>query len=833
MDTDLDYRDNLPIIVGIGASAGGLEALQQFFNSMSNKSGVAFVVVQHLSPDNKSLLAEILGKNTAMSVVQAENGIEVLPNCVYLIPPKNNLILHEGKLFLQEYVHGSLNHPIDVFLQSLAECMKERSIAVVLSGTGTDGTNGIKAIKEQGGLVIVQNPSTAKFDGMPRSAINTGLADFVLSPVQIAEEIENFTQYPSLVQKDGTAELLSDNELLAQVYGILKRICKIDYTHYKQSTVMRRIERRMVVTHRQSLKDYVALLEEKPEEAGVLGKEILIGVTNFFRDPAYFEKLKTEVIYPLLLDSNASDPIRIWSVGCSTGEEAYSIAILFAEAMEEQQMRRDVKVFATDVDTQAIEFASRGVFSDNIVDDVTPARLSKYFIKKGDSYIINKDIRKMIIFSPHNVFQDPPFGRLDLISCRNVMIYFQTVLQKSLFSIFHTALKDGGYLFLGKSEAAGDYAEVFKPICMTEKIYMHDASGKTPHFVPVAFTTPKVVSAQLTPAGDSRRQRSPLEDTEVYVHFLENYLPPTLVINESSDMVHTFGDVSEYIHAPKGKMRLNVFDFLSDDLTLVLSTAINRVRSEGQTASYSDVQVVANDGTTRLVDIIIQPVKNNYGVDTGHMAIIFNDAGHVRMPENIEKYDVNKTAAQRIVDLERELQTSQENLKATIGELETVNEELQAANEELLTANEELQSSNEELQSVNEELYTVNAEYQEKLEELTELNNDMSNFLSSTLIGILFIDHNMNIRKFTDYIGREFGLMDQDVGRPLQMLSHHFPDCDLMQDAADVIKTLLPTEREVTSTTGKRYTMRISPYRTTDNTIKGVVISIIDSLSEK
>ncbi|MDO5576204.1 MAG: chemotaxis protein CheB [Fibrobacter sp.] len=817
------------LIVGIGASAGGLEALQRFFNSMSATSNLSFVVIQHLSPDYKSLLAEILGKNTKMAVVQADDGIEVLPNCVYLIPPKKNMIIEDGKLHLTEYTHVGINHPIDIFFNSLANEMKERAIAVVLSGTGTDGTSGIKAVKEQCGLVIVQEPSSAKFDGMPRSAINTGLVDFVLTPEQIAVEILNFSNYPSIAHDDDDRRLFSNEEMLMRIYTILRKNAKIDFSHYKRNTLLRRIERRMVVMHKEKLSEYIDMLEENPDEAKTLGKEILIGVTNFFRDASYFEKLKQVAIMSILQRSKPDDEIRIWSAGCSTGEEAYSIAILFAEAMEALDVERNVKIFATDVDAEAINFASRGVYSESIVDDVSHERFLKYFTKKGECYAVNKVIRQMIRFAPHNIFQDPPFGKLDLICCRNVMIYFQTILQKNLFSIFHSALKDGGFLFLGKSETTGEFSEVFVPICIAEKIYTHDSKAKVPNLVPIPFTMPRMYPTKASPIVEMSDDRIDIPLEKQYLNLLETYMPPAVVVDSKNDIIHTFGRINSFLRFPTGKAGLNIFDLVHEELSLVISTALKEARTEKKLLAYKEIQLTDN-GVVRSIQLTIQPIIDKSEVFLDLVAIIFSDPEMSSIVPDAEKYDINKTAAQRIIDLERELQDSRDNLRATIGELETVNEELQAANEELLTANEELQSSNEELQSVNEELYTVNAEYQQKLGELTDLNNDLSNFLSSTMIGILFVDHEMNIRKFTDYVGREFHLMEQDIDRPLQLLSHHFTDFDLVADATEVIKTLIPNEKEVTSTDGKRYKMRISPYRTTSNTIKGVVITLIDDL---
>ena len=819
-----------PFVVGIGASAGGLEALQQFFCCVPSNSGLSFVVIQHLAPDYKSLMADILGKYTEMTVIQAQDGVLVEPNKVYLIPPKKNITFRGGRLLLKDYIQGLLNHPIDIFFHSLAEEKKEHSIAVVLSGTGSDGTNGIKAIKEKGGLTIVQSPVSAKFDGMPKSAISTGLVDYVLPPQDIAGEILHYSKYRTMIEPQ-QEELFTDEESFAHIYEVLKKARGIDFTHYKRTTVLRRLERRMVVTHSLNLAEYAKLLDHNPEEVNVLVKEILIGVTNFFRDPAFFEKLKEKALYPIVQNANEEDPIRVWSAGCSTGEEAYSLAILFQEILEELRLKRDIKIFATDIDIQAIEQAGKGVFSESIIGDVSPDRLSKYFIKRGDQYCVNKDIRRMIIFAPHNMLSDPPFGKLDLISCRNVMIYFQPVLQRGLFAIFHSALKNGGYLFLGKSETANEYSDVFKSACSSEKIYIHNSAGKAERLAPPVFNIPNVqpITPRVVSMQGFESQQYELEN--IYTQFMEKYMPASLVLNESNDVIHFFGNYMDYVAIAPGKASFNLFNIIHKDLSLAASTALSRCRSERISVSYSDIMVDTASGR-RMVSLSVHPIPVSGKENSGLTAMIFQENAQTDGSEEgiREKYDIDTTAARRITDLEQELQESQNDLKKTIGELETVNEELQAANEELLTANEELQSSNEELQSVNEELYTVNTEYQQKVDELTMMTNDLSNFLSSTMIGILFVDSNLNIRKFTEYIGREFQLMEHDIGRSIQIFAHSFPYEKIVEDAQNVLKNLTPIDREVVATNGQFYTLRIAPYRTTENSIKGLVITIIDSL---
>lgn len=577
------------LVVGVGASAGGLEVLQQFFNAMPRISGCAFVVVQHLSPDHRSMLPEILGKQTKMPVIQARNEMKVLPNHVYLIPPRNNMILRDGHLHLSEYDTTQVNHPIDIFFDSLANEMRERGVAVVLSGTGSDGTRGIKAVKEAGGLVIVQDPTTAKFDGMPRSAIGTGLADFVLAPRQIVEEILNFSQHPAVLIANDNVELYDDDEAMLRIYGTLKQVCGVDFTHYKRSTVVRRIERRMVVTHSSTLSDFASLLEIDEREARALGREILIGVTRFFREDG-------------------------------------------------------------------------------------------------------EDLDKL------------------------------------------------------------------------------------------------------------------------YSTFLERFLPPSVVIDEGNQAVHFFGGYSKYLSISPGKASFSIFNLVHEDLSLAASTAISRCRSDEQTVTYTDIAVRTNDGVQH-VDMTVQPLWEYSPQLMGMIALVFSDHTGREIEEGeSERYDIEKTAARRIAYLENELQNTQNELKASISDLETVNEELQAA---------------------NEELYTVNAEYEQKLDELTDTTNDLTNFLSSTMIGILFLDNNLNIRKFTEYVGRELNIMSHDVGRSIQIVAHLFKDIDIVEDAEAVLRSLMPIDKEVTTVDGKNYSLRIAPYRTTENSIEGLVLTIIDSIGEK
>jgi two-component system CheB/CheR fusion protein len=812
-------------VVGIGASAGGLEAIQELLRKLPDNTGMAFVIIQHLSPDYKSMLTEILCKYTMMPVLQADNGQKLERNTVYLIPPKFNIEVRNGKLVLHPYVHSRIiNHPIDIFLRSLAREYEARAIAVILSGTGSDGTNGIRTIKEQGGVILVQRPETAKFDGMPRSALQTGFADISLSPQDIAAELTHISETISSAPSGMTNE-----ELLNKIYSILKQTSNVNYTYYKQTTVTRRIERRMMVNHIENLYDYVTFLNSNNEEAAALAKDVLIGVTSFFRDPECFDALKERVIRPLV-ESHANGPaVRVWIAGCSTGEEAYSIAILFMEAMEELNVHPVIKIFASDLDRDSVIAAGKGQYGENIIEDVSAVRLSRFFTKKNSSYIVSHELRKMVIFAPQNVFQDPPFGKLDLISCRNMMIYFQNSLQKDLFAIFHSALNDGGVLFLGRSESVSGCGDIYEPLCPNERIFTHNAGGHAPKDLTVRFRVPPI-DGDLAPSSampDVAREKND-ETNDLRLDVLEKFLPPCLLVNEQNAICHIFGDCNSYLHFQAGKGEMNLFSMLQDELKIAVSTALKTSRDEKRRVVYEGVPVRRGKEKQVSVMLTVAPVSGSEEY-ADYYAIVFMENGKAPQDEKAETYHIDEAAARRISNLETDLAKSQTDLKKTVSELETVNEELQATNEELLTSNEELQSSNEELQSVNEELYTVNAEYQEKLGEVTSLNNDISNFLSSTMVGIIFLDDKLQIRRFTEYVAKEFSVMEQDIGRPIRFMDYNFVNIDLVGLCRQVASQLLPVETQVISASGKKYFMRIAPYRTSQKKIIGLVLTFVDT----
>jgi len=827
-------------IVGIGASAGGLEALQEFLTFLPSNTGMAFVIIQHLAPDHKSMLADILSKYSAMPVTEIRDGMTLERNHVYMIPPKYNVELENDVMRLREYDIALINHPIDIFFRSLAAAYENRSVAVILSGTGSDGANGIRSIKERNGVIIVQSPESAKFDGMPRNAIATGFADMIQKPETIAKEMIHIA---GSISDSNTHFLPTDEDMLSQVFSILKAVTNINYTYYKQTTILRRIERRMVITHSRNLKQYVNFLGNNPDEAKVLAKEVLIGVTAFFRDSDYFDVLKESVVKQILKNADHDKQIRVWVAGCSTGEEAYSVAILFAESMEELGIHQDIKIFATDLDNDSIATAVRGVYGDNIIEDVSVYRLSKYFTRKGNRYVIRHDIRKMIIFAQHNVFQDPPFGRLDLICCRNVLIYFQSVLQRNLFSIFHMALNNNGYLFLGRSESVMDYDDIFKSLCAVEKIFIHNAGGKVPSHEKFNcsmqnFMSP-IESLQIPSYEDDKDV--PYKPTELDTSVLEALMPACVLVNEKNELVRSFGDCSQFLSIPSGMATLDIFMLIRNDLKIAVSTALRDSKDKDTRICYDSVPVQFND-KPEYISIITQPILDKHGLKTGHTAIAFIRENR-KLTGDIQEYQIDTAASRRISDLEYELKVTKDDLRQTVTELESVNAELQAANEELLTANEELQSSNEELQSVNEELYTVNSEYQSKVNELAGLNDDMANFLSTTLIGILMVDRDLNIRKFTDYISTEFNVADQDIGRSFRYITYNFTTVDLLKQCKQVLESMEPIEQHCASVAGKTYLIRIAPYRVQENSsgnhpvegrpakkeVQGLVLTFVDT----
>ena len=827
-------------IVGVGASAGGLEALIQFFEAMPSDTGMAFVVVQHLSPDHKSLMGELLAKHTRMEILPVTDGMKVRPDCIHLPPPQKNLNLFNGSLLMTPSpAHRGLNLPIDVFFRSLAEDQEENAIGIILSGTGSDGTRGIQAIKKAGGMVMVQDERSAKFDGMPRSAIQTGMVDYVLPPGDMPETLLGFTRHPLIAGKRRESSPIASEETdMTKIVAMLRSRTGVDFTYYKQSTVIRRIERRMGIVGCVALSAYLAYLRENPEEVGALYKDLLIGVTKFYRDRDDFDYLREKVIPKIFENNREEKRIRVWVAGCSTGEEAYTIAILLQDYMDLMGTQYEIKVFATDIDRDAIEKASLGHYSAGIATDLNPRLLDRFFDKTEDGYAVKRHVREQVIFAIQNVLRDPPFTKLDLITCRNLLIYLQNNLQRDVLHIFDFALKDRGYLFLGTSESVGEMNDRFAAVDRKVKIFSHRGAGPPPiqGTLRLRGGRRRTGAPAAMPAEPERKKdaglRGQIQAQERYYQEIINRLAPLCVIvNESCDLVETFGDPAGFLRLSPGKPSFNIARMVPPQVGLALNTAVRNAIKEHREVIYRDIRVEENE-ETRMVAIRVTPMEVD-GSEAKKALVVFESGGPADAGGGeAADFSPDGVKDQRLIDLEREVLFTRENLQATIEELQTANEELQATNEELLASNEELQSTNEELNSVNEELNTVNAEYQSKILELTELNNDLDNLFRSTDIGTIFLDRDLRIRKFTPAVTRTVNLLRQDMGRPLSDLSGHILD-EIREDVRRVLQEGDKVERDIRGEAEVWYLVRILPYLDQNEQRGGVVITLVDISDQK
>ena len=818
--------------VGIGASAGGLEAIETFFKNMPPDNNLAFVVVQHLSPDYKSLMVELLTKKTEMPVHRAEDGMEVQPGNVYLIPPKKNLTIFHGKLLLNDkLINQGINLPIDIFLRSLAEDQGERAIAIILSGTGSDGTRGVRAIKELGGMVMVQNEESAKFDGMPRAAASTGVADFILPPEEMPGQLLAYVAHPYVSGEKHSDLLLKDADALTRLFAELRDKTKVDFTYYKPSTITRRIERRMSVNQIGDFEEYVRYLQNYPGEVMALYRDLLIGVTSFFRDPEAMKELEEKWL-PELLQRTSNREIRFWVAGCSTGEEAYSMAIMAKEVMEKLAISRDIKIFATDIDRDAIVTAGTGIYPEGIVGDLTPRITGKYFYHKEDKLQISRHLREMVVFAQHNLVKDPPFTNIDLVSCRNLLIYLQPVLQRKAFEMFNFSLNSRGVLFLGTSETIGDMTDCFEPLHQKHKIYQ--SRGKSQPLQRNLQIRAKDGSYPAEPFThrDRDRRRTDTEANRIIKNFLEvaarYYLPLSVLVNGRLEIVHIVGNTDGFFTLPSGPTDFDITKMVSKELAIPLATGIQKVLRTGEEMAYTNMrlQIRQEERTIRIRILPLPEIKGQEPLVSVFLEEVSTKSTAER--SHLTSYDLGEEAQQRITDLEQELQFARENLQATIEELETSNEELQATNEELLASNEELQSTNEELQSTNEELYTVNAEHQSKIIELTELNNDVDNLLTSSRIGTLLLDENLEIRKFSPEIANIFHIMEKDIGRPLTHLTHRLEAFNPFEAVRAVQHTNEPLEEEVRAANGHWYLLHVLPYAIGPKVYSGVVLTFVD-----
>ncbi len=820
-------------IVGIGASAGGLEALEQFFGNMPRETGMAFVVIQHLDPNHVGIMPELLQRITPMKVFQASDRLKVRANCVYVIPPNKSMSLLNGSLHLFDPIESrGLRLPVDYFFRSLAEDRQQSSVGIILSGMGSDGSLGLKAIKEKNGIVLVQDPASAKFDGMPRSALEAVIADIVASAEDLPAKLIAYLKFLPVVLTDPNEDVRNKSNL-EKIIIILREQSGHDFSLYKKNTLFRRIERRKGVHQIDKINNYVRFLQENPKEVGILFKELLIGVTSFFRDAAMWELLKDKVLPALMDELPTGHVLRTWVTGCSTGEEAYSLAIVFKEALEKSKKPKHLtlQIFATDLDNDAVELARKGVFPLNITADVSPERLSRFFTAEADGYRVNTVIREMVVFAPQNVIKDPPFTKLDILLCRNMLIYMEPELQKKLIALFNYSLKPGGIMVLGTAETLGSLSVAFKEIDAKYKIYKCAETALSAELIdfPSSFYHHRGVNVE------KKTPQKVVENIQVLADqiLLQHFAPASVLLNTAGDILYITGRTGKYLEPVAGKANWNIHAMAREGLRHELPGAFRKAMQNFNPVIIRNVKIGANGGTI-FVDVTVQRIENP-DVLKGMIMLVFTD-----VPAMVEHSILNQKTGKPVssgkqkeleIELQRnyeELQSAREEMQTSQEELKSTNEELQSTNEELQSTNEELTTSKEEMQSLNEELQTVNTELQSKVTDFIRANDDMKNLLNSTEIATLFLDKDLNIRRFTDQVTKIVKLRNTDIGRPFTDLVTDLKYSEIGIHALQVIKTLIFTETAAETHDGRWYNVRIMPYRTLDDHIDGLVMTFTD-----
>lgn len=827
-------------IIGIGASAGGLEALREFFGHMESGVQMACIVVTHQHPGHVSLLPELLSKSTRMKVVEARDGLKVERGHAYIGSPGDVLGIAHGVLYCVESEAASAPHlPIDHFFRSLAADQGKHAIGIVLSGTGTDGTFGVKAIKAEGGMVMVQKPPSAKYAGMPSSATATGLADFIMVPADMPSQLSAYIKGPYLttpIQAPETEVL--PREILRAVLKLLRGRTKQDFSSYKPTTIRRRIERRMSVHQILRPEAYVRYLQSNPHEIDTLFSELLISVTSFFRDPEAFAVLAEEALPGLLRDRGEDHTLRVWIPGCATGEEAYSVAMVLHECMEKHKKRFQVQMFGTDLDSRAIGVARKGVYEVGIKSDVSEDRLEKHFLHEDGTYQVRKELREMLIFATQSVIKDPPFTKMDLIVCRNLLIYLDGEAQRRLLPTFHYALRPQGLLFLGPSESVGGFPEMFEPVDAKWKIFRRRQAA-TRVYPRAELPDPREeggedgVSEKMIPADLPAGKSLTTRETEKLL--LARFAPASVLVDGQGTVIYIHGRTGAYLEPAEGQHpRNNVLEMAREGLGPPLAASLRRAAERKEEVVRGNLQVKTNSEFTG-VDLSVTRIEEPEAI-RGLFLVTMRPTGmKPKSKESKGKKEAGAEGPNRVRELEEELRFTRESLQTTIEELETSNEELtstieelQSTNEELQSTNEELETSKEELQSLNEELTTVNAELQSKLDDLARTTDDMQNLLNSTRVATIFLDDDLRVKRYTEEAKELFHLIQTDVGRPLSDLSSPLDVSTLIEDCRAVLKTLAAKEQEVRDLKGVWYNIRIMPYRTSDNMIDGVVITLMD-----
>ncbi len=823
-------------IVGIGASAGGLEAFELFFNNLPITTGMAFVIIQHLDPNHEGILPELIQRKTGMKVLQASDRLKVKPNNVYVIPPNKSLSILNGILHLFDPVEiRGLRLPIDIFFRSLAADRKEKSVGIILSGMGSDGCLGIRAIKEQNGLVMVQEPSSAKFDSMPANAIRAVTVDIIAPVEELPAKLIEFLKFFPIKT---TKIEIKDKSNIEKIVILLRDQSGHDFSMYKKSTLMRRIERRKGIHGFEDLNKYVRFLQKNPREVELLFNELLIGVTSFFRDTAVWKKFKEEILPNYLKNLPDNYMLRAWVTACSTGEEAYSLAILFKEVLSEMENDRglSLQIFASDIDIHAIEKARKGFFSSNIVADVSPERINKYFKPEAEGFRVNSDIREMLVFAPHDLIKDPPFTKLDLLTCRNMLIYMEPPLQKKLMALFNYSLKPDGIMLLGTAETLGQNNTDFEIIDSRLKFFKKTKTSKLAEFIdfPSSFKGDKKKLIMNKPKPKMTENIQTLADQLL----LQRFAPASVLVNENGDILYITGRTGKYLEPVAGKANWNIHAMAREGLRNVLPGAFRKAKKTFEPVVISKIKI-GNDGSFVLADVTLQRIESPEEIK-GMIFIVFNELPKILESDSLNMKSNIQFGKDELKELEAELKQSNIDLQITREEMQTSQEELKSSNEELQSTNEELQSTNEELttskeemQSLNEELQTINAELQSKLIDFEQANNDMKNLLNSTDIATLFLDMDLNIRRFTDPVCKIFKLRTSDIGRPFTDLVTELEYPEMKLHALEVIKNLTPIQTKVSTKDGRWFYVKIIPYRTLDDRIDGLVITFIDITSSK